>query len=258
MKESYAILPTKLPVARNSWCTTLRASLLLGACALIGASSTFGQVVIKDSHLKVNGIAYFRGNAENVQLGSYGDKKTPVTAMNYLSVDGTIPRENLGKVQKPLVFTIDASKTSKTELFGSGSDVAGLFGCSGEAAWEKVKSQQLKLVKFVIDNEHVTKAGNQSSKALKSLKDRGNGARIASQVFVVLSAEMAEAFKNSASIDASATDGKIKLTASGTHSSSGSTSVTLSKGSTFAYGLVKLDWKKGKIESVEDDKWSLN
>ena len=71
---------------------------------------------------------------------------------------------------------------------------------------------------------------------------------------------MAETFKKSASIDVSATDGKIKLSAGGSGSSSGSTSVTLSKGSTFAYGLVKLDWEKGKntIDSVEDDKWGGN
>jgi hypothetical protein len=234
--------------------------VVLGACGLVIVPSAWGQVVIKDSHLKFNGFSYFRGNAENIQIGTHGDKKTPINSMNYLAADGVIPRDRLTRVEKAVVLTIDTSKTSKTDLFGNISDVAGVFGVSADVAWEKVKSQKLKLVKFTIDNESIKAAAIRSPKALSSLKQRGKGARIANQVLVVLSDEEAETFENSSSIEVSATDGKIKLTAGVSHGSSGSTSVTISRGSTFAYGLVKLDWNKGKnkIESVEDDQWSLN
>lgn len=238
----------------------LCAGLLVGASALFPPSKALAQVEIKDSHIKLNGIGYFRGNAENVQIGSHGDKKAPITSMNYLDVDGTIPRDKLGTVESVLVLTIDATKTSKTDLFGKLSDVSEVFGVSADAAWEKVKSQKLKLVKFVFNNGQIKKAANQSQKVLESLKDRGKGARIANQVFVVMTAEMAETFSRSTSIDASATDGKVKLTAKGGTSSSGNAQYTLSKGSTFAYGLVKIDWDKGKdkIDSLEDDHWSFN
>ena len=35
------------------------------------------DIVIKDNHLQFDGINFFRGNANNVQLGSAGEKKTP-------------------------------------------------------------------------------------------------------------------------------------------------------------------------------------
>ena len=48
---------------------------------------------IKDNHLHFDGINLFRGNANNVQLGSVGGKKTPSTLENYLQ--GREPAEEL-------------------------------------------------------------------------------------------------------------------------------------------------------------------
>jgi len=31
--------------------------------------------VVKDNHLKFNGVTYFRGHAEEVKIGSYGEKE---------------------------------------------------------------------------------------------------------------------------------------------------------------------------------------
>jgi hypothetical protein len=251
---------TKLPVARSSRYIALGAGLLLSACAFINPAMASEQVVIKDNHIKLGGNSYFRRGSEIIHLGSFGDKKSPVGQQNYLEVDGTIPKDKLTNIEKVQVYEIDYQKTSKTDLCGTLKDAAGVFGFSADVAWEKAKSGQLKLVELVIDNNHITKAANQSSPALKSLKNRGNSARIANKILVVMTAEMAEIFQRGTTANMSATDGKLQLTAGATTSSSGSNSVTLSKDSTFAYGLVKLDWGKGKdkIDSVEDDWWGAN
>ena len=33
---------------------------------------------IKDNHLNFNGVNYFRGHAEEIELGCYGEKRTPL------------------------------------------------------------------------------------------------------------------------------------------------------------------------------------
>ena len=57
---------------------------------------------IKENHLHFDGINLFRGNANNVQLGSVGGKKTRSTQENYLQVEANIPVKKL-KVNKVTV-----------------------------------------------------------------------------------------------------------------------------------------------------------
>jgi hypothetical protein len=40
------------------------------------------MVTLKDSHLTYNGVAYFRGNSEETELGSIGEKHTSLIKMN--------------------------------------------------------------------------------------------------------------------------------------------------------------------------------
>ena len=44
------------------------------------------NVVVKENHLTFGGVAYFRGHAEDVEIGSIGEKRTPLTKQNYLEV----------------------------------------------------------------------------------------------------------------------------------------------------------------------------
>jgi len=235
-------------------------AVLVAASVLATVSAGFGQVVTRNNSIKINGKSYFRGGAEDVSLGDYGDKKTPVTKMNYLEVKGSIPASKLKQVESVLVIDIDTSKTSKSDLTAGLSDVSGVFGGSIDMAWSKAQRHQLKLVKLVLKENRVRKAVNDSPVVLNNLKDLKNGARICNEVFVVLEAKIAEQLEHSTAVSLSGTDGKLKLTASGGNSGSRDTTITLSKGSTFAYGLVKIDWAKGKtrVDSLEDDQHGLN
>lgn len=102
-----------------------------------------------------------------------------------------------------------------------------------------------------------------SYEAIQNLIDYGDDARIVDTLFVV-EAEIAKSFEASKSLSLSVDAGVAKVTAEGGVSGSGSSSITLSKGSTFAYGLVKMDWdanqneNKTKIVKLTDDQWSFS
>lgn len=52
---------------------------------------------ITDSKFVYSGKSYFRGSCEDVNLVSYGEKKTPLGKANYLYVAGIVDPANLGK-----------------------------------------------------------------------------------------------------------------------------------------------------------------
>jgi hypothetical protein len=238
-----------------------RVAIRFAALALVLVPGVaMAQVKVEENHLKFNGFDYFRGNSENIKLGSYGEKKTPLTKTNYLEVQATLPAGNIGKIQTAMIVEIDYASTKKTDFFAN-INVGAVFGLSTDAAWEAMKAGKLKLVKLSIDNTHMTGDINNSPTALNRIRDYGADARVANQVFVVMNASTASIVTKSASLEVSASGNGIKLTAGVSGSGTSATSVTLSPGSTFAYGLLMVaDWSKGKdkIEKMTDDQWSLN
>ena len=218
------------------------------------------NVVVKDNHLTFGGVAYFRGNAEEIEIGSYGEKRTPLTKMNYLEKKGAIASKI--NVVTSTVVDIDFSKTSKsafnTKISAVMKGVNADF--SGDAVFEGLKSGKLKLVKFSALNNDIKAAANSSPAVLEDLRSYGRDARIAHQVFVVMEATLATKFDNDVSGNLSAEKGKLKVTVGGSHSSSGQTTIIISPGTGFAYLLLKIDWEKHKtkIKDLDDDQWSLS
>ena len=47
------------------------------------------------SHFHLDGVAYFRGNAEAVQIGDAGKKKAPGTQESHLAARESVPRDRL-------------------------------------------------------------------------------------------------------------------------------------------------------------------
>jgi hypothetical protein len=221
-------------------------------------ASLADYAVVKDNHLNFNGKSYFRGGSEDIYLGAYGEKKQPLTKTNYLEVQDGIPVPKL-KVREAVEVKIDFSKTSEKDFLAN-INVAGVFKGSSGTAYKDMKSGKLRLVKFTVDNEDMKTAANDSPKALNNLKSYGNDVRIASQVFIVMDAEIARTFTSASSYEVSLSAGLIKVSVAGGGGSSGTTTVSVSAGSCFAYGLVKLDWNdnKTKITKLTDDQWSLN
>jgi hypothetical protein len=220
------------------------------------------KVVVRDNHLNFGGVNYFRGAAEEVELGSFGEKKTPITGMNRLSVKGRIPVPKIAKAMSTTV-EIDSSSLSKSAFNTAISAIIkGVpFKISGDAAFEKFKETNLKLVKFSVLVPDMRRAANESPAAIEELINYGNDARIAHQVFVAMDAEFATKFDNDVSVDLSVGKGPLQATVGGGRASSGETTVEISKGTTFAYLLAKIDWdavqkrNRTKIIDLDDDQW---
>ena len=220
------------------------------------------EVVVKNNHLKFNGVNYFRGHAEEVSIMAYGDKKAPLTGANRLEVKDKILVPQIAAEQVTRV-QIDFSRTSRTAFNRKVSAV--VYGATietdGNVVFEQLKSGQLELVKFSVPINRVIEAANSSPTAIQDLIRYGQGARIAHQVFVVMSATLATQFSNSGAVDISVTYDDIEVTAGFEHKSTGQTTVTLSPGTTFAYLLTKIKWdarrkkKKTRIVDLRTDQW---
>jgi hypothetical protein len=218
------------------------------------------NVKIKRNEFDYNVMRYFRGNSENVQLGSYGDKKTPALQSNYLSVSDQLSADALAlakvRVGKPLA--IDWSKESKADVE---APVKYLTVVDGKATFthEAAKDAKLVLVKFSIDMGPLIKVLNEKApEALDYLKESDK--RVVSDVWVAMEAELAEKFGSEAGVKATANHEGLQLEVSSGLTTGTKTKVTIGEGTTFAYLLMKPKWDhaKNRIVELEDDQIGLN
>ncbi|WP_224369572.1 hypothetical protein [Hyalangium versicolor] len=214
-------------------------------------------VVVHNNHLTFNGIQYFRGGSESVYIGAYGEKKTPLFGQNYLQVQSDLPAAKL-VVNSVTTADIDFSKSSAGDV-KLGLTVAGGYSGTGDVAFNDLKTGKLKLVKFEMRLGDLATAVNALPDVLANLKRYGNDARVAHQIFVAMEATMAHTFTTSGHLTFNKTGGKLQVSASGGGTTSGTTSVTLSPGTTYAYLLAKVDWNKGKskVDQFNDDQFGL-
>lgn len=222
------------------------------------------NVVVKDNHLTFGGVAYFRGHAEEVEIGSIGEKRASLVKMNHLEVKDRIPVPKIKTAQTTVVdisFTRTSKNAFKTVVSAIIKGVPVKF--SGDATFDKLKTGELKLVKFSVMNNDMKDAANASPKALNSLIEWGSKARIAHQIFVVMEASLASHYGNNATAELSVGKKGLEAKVAGKHSSSGSTTVEISAGTTFAYLLANPSWdarvkkNRTKITDLKNDQWSL-
>lgn len=227
-------------------------SLLLGG-------ATAQAAVIKDNHLKFNGKSYFKAGAESVELGSYGEKKSPLTKANYLEVQGHVPYDKL-KVRTATVVDIDFKQSSEKDF--QANVIATAAGGNVNTAYKRLDKGELKLVKFEVELVDMKNALNDAPAVRDNLDKYGNDARVCHQIFVVLEATVATKIASSTSLAAAGSNGALTVTAKATVKNEKDTVVTLSKGTTYAYLLAKLDWDKKNgnkvVDKLTDDQFSLN
>lgn len=222
------------------------------------------NVNVKENHLTFGGIKYFIAKAEDVGLGSIGEKRTPISGQNYLEVKDQIPPGKF-KVAKSTVVSIDKKNTSKT-AFNAGikAFIKGIpVALKADEVFEKLSSYELKLVKFSVLNNEMKKAANNSPRKLQSLISWGKDARIAHQIFVVMDAKLANQYDNDVDVDLSAGIKGLEAKVNGSSANSAETKVELSKGTCFAYLLAKIEWdakqkkNKTKITDLDNDQWGI-
>ena len=222
------------------------------------------KVVIKNNHFTYNGISYFRANADTVGLGSYGEKRSPLTKANYLEVKGMVPAPKLTAV-KATVLTIDFTKSSAADITADVHPMQLKFaGGSVSAAREAASKERLKLLKLHVLNNEMEEAINESPKVLDDLRDYGNDVRVAHQIWVVLEAELANRVKTGASAEVTATIKGITVGLNGSTQSDQETELTIEPGATYGYLLGKFEWnarsknKRTEIVDIDDDQWSFS
>ena len=218
------------------------------------------ETKITKNYFEFGSVKYFRGKAENVEIGAFGEKKDPIGAEAHLEVQNKVKSDYLDKrVRFITTTTVDWDKATKADVEVNGT--LKFFSLNGKAAvngsYEKAKSANLKLTKFAIDEGPLKTMLNQDADAARNfLADEGNDGRITSEVWVAMDAQMSEHFSTSGSISVSVSGSGSGLDVTASGGTKGSQTITLSKGTTFAYLLHKVkDWNKGKtvIEDLEAD-----
>ena len=212
--------------------------------------------VIKENHMKYGGKRYFKANGNMISIGTYGSKKTPISQANYLEAHNEIPTPKLnGRLTKPKIVEIDTVKTNKVNFLAHIDNFTGIFGLSGNVAWNKISAGHYKFVHVGIQMGDLKEAYNQSPKSRNDFADVSGKERAVCEVFIVLEAEEAVKVVNSANFGLEGGSDALKLTASGGASGSTTTKISMSTGTVYAYMLAKPDWKNGKseIKSFTDD-----
>ncbi|MBN2529594.1 MAG: hypothetical protein JXR76_24610 [Deltaproteobacteria bacterium] len=237
--------------ARSIFVMTVVGAVLFAVPAIAGK-----DVKITSAAFKYNGVRYFRGKAENVNLASYGEKKTPVGQPNYLEVEDDIGRAMLGKIKVKISgpYDVDWSRYSKADI-SAGIKYLMVGGGTGSFSHESAKSAKLKLVKMSIDEGQLKKLLNDHAQKVKAyMKSEGKDARIVSEVWIAMEAQLASDVTNGGAVTGSGGANGITVEVSASGSSKNTSSVTIPENTTFAYLLHKVKkWKKDTISNMEDD-----
>jgi hypothetical protein len=213
---------------------------------------------VTENFFEFGNLKYFRGNAHLLELGSFGEKKDPIGAKAYVDPQGRVQRSHLANrasTGRPL--HIDLSRVSEKDLGATGSIPVFGLGLKLAASWNHRRSStaKLKVYSVSLSEGRLTNMLNTDADAARRfLADEGRDGRIVSEVWLVMEAELAEHFESSAAVDLKADGPKLELSAGGGRH--GSTTITLSEGSVFAYKLHKVKkWNRGKtaIEDMEAD-----
>lgn len=216
---------------------------------------------VADNHFHLNGVNYFRGHADSVQLGDVGEKKTPATQTNYLAVQESVPRAKL-KIQRATQIDMHRVDFSGNDI-SAGLTIPGLGTLAADSVARQLQDQTLSLVKLEVLPKDIVAAANDSPAVIAELVRAGNSGRLVHQVFVALEMKTALNFTRATHFDVAGSVGSWTVTATGGSSSASRTVVTLTPGTTFAYLLLEPKWDANqnknwkRIVDWEDDPWSL-
>ncbi len=215
---------------------------------------------VTDSYFEYDGQKFFRRNAYALDLGSYGEKKDSAFSPGFLEEHGTVKSEYLAKrAEVNVPVAIDWSTVSQNDIgagvnlkfFGIGVDVAQNISLA------ETKSGNVQLVPISIPEGKVIGLLNEADGARNFLADEGNDGRVLTKIWVLMEGRLASDFAKGAgtSVTVKALGQSVSISVSG--GKSGSQTIQLSPGATFAYALHKItkwtDNKKTKVESVEAD-----
>jgi hypothetical protein len=195
------------------------------------------------------------GRAENVQLGTYGEKRASPLYVNYLDGQSNIPMVSFN-IEKPATVEIDFEKSKKAD-FNIEADHKVADGTIGYS-YENMKQGKLVLIKMIVQNNELKDFINNHVDVLEEIRSYKKPC-VANQVFVIVEASFAETFSSNTDFKASFAKGILTVDAKTEAGASGKSTLTISQGSVFAYGIVKpiFNKDKSKITKFETDQWGM-
>jgi hypothetical protein len=215
-----------------------------------------GKAIVKADHLNFDGKQYFRVGSEDVNVGSYGEKRIdsfpqkilhPKTKGDHVEVHSAL---KLDKATTHQVATVEIDEKASDNISGGASGVVKVAGvpvnvtASASGSHEHTKDDEVKLIKMVLDLAEIADQLNADKHgAIADMIQAGHHARIVHEVFIVVSAKLADSLDTSKAVNLSGgtTVNAVNVTASvkGDEKKSAQTSMTLDKGQIFAYSTLK-------------------
>jgi len=210
-------------------------------------------VKIRDKYFKYNGVKYFRTRSQAVVLGTCGHKLRPLGKANYV--------ENFLNMSTRYFTDIIAQAVeidyADSPAFSLGFDVKvpGIGSIGGDLSREVMRDMDLKLLNVSVGSGQVIDSINNLDEVKNGFfKLDRNGwkkRRIVSEVFTVVSAEIAETLTTSSSSQISGTIKGVEIELSPTTSNTQSSTIKLDAGTTFAYLLFKPRWNAVRYKNIE-------
>lgn len=221
---------------------------------------------IKRNHVKFDGKRYFVAESTTMKLGTYGEKRSPVTQQNYLFRHSEFP--NVGPVDKSPEQ--QASIQSDTSLFHSGIFKLPLelvdLNINSNYYANLVKNKKCSFVRERIADNGILKTNlNRSRNAIDFLK-MNNDSRIVNAVIRVSSCFIKNKTLHDLSVNGQVKVGAINMSLQGKDRIRGETKVNFrfGKDTVIGYSMLKFNWdkrqkrKRTRIVSFEDDWQSFN
>lgn len=202
-----------------------------------------GFTEVSPSTLKFEGVRYWRKKASEAEIGSVGQKMTPMAGKNYFQKMQDAP-SGIFKVTIDDRTTITTDEAHEWSVTAAHSNVAGTGGGSG--AYQGTLTAYKMRIDLGNTDGDLRFETNRHNGHLSALKEQGNGGRLISAVWIAV--EGNENKQECYSGDLTVTNGtmSVRTTAQGCSSSTW----TIAPGAVIAYEMVKVDsWNNEEITS---------
>ena len=223
----------------------------------LSTSIASADAVIKKNYLNYNGYRYYKGSAQQLELGDWCDKKTPITAANYCDQKGTLK----GLINQVTVskFEVKQSGSTAVNILGNFSIPLLGWGLKGDDFVKKVFEGEYVFLHISIDNENKFKNDlNKKPGKINDLKQK-DSYRIVDSIVLVVKGSEARSMGITHEGNFKGTWNGMKLTVDSDVQSETARQFEPEKGTVYAYGLKKIKWdakrekKRTEIEDLKND-----
>ena len=220
-------------------------AVCLTFCFGTSATSAVAKTKITKKGFKYGGMHYWRAGAQNVKLGTYGNKRSSYG----MEVHNDIKAKHFGKaVDVSGQYTINWKKDKD---FAAKADVQYVgWNAKGGYSRQAKKGANLKLVLMNIKKGRLQKIINKKAKGARNFLKKNKNGRVVSGVWVVMEAKLANQISQGGGLAVDGvTPNGIKISGAFSGKSKERSSVNIPKGAIFAYMMHKVSkWNKKKVK----------